>query len=38
MPVSQILFTFGLVVDVCERQIYFDQFLAVFLHGVNSHG
>ena len=25
-------------VDIVERQIHFDEFFAVFGHGVNSHG
>ena len=36
MSVSQILFTLGFSADVCEWQIYFDQFFAVFWHGVEG--
>ena len=34
MSLSDMFFACGMCVDVCERQIYFDEFLAVFRHGV----
>ena len=38
MSVPDGFLAFGFSVDIVERQIYFDEFFAVFRHGVNSHG
>ena len=39
MSMSDGFLAFGFSVDVCEWQTHFDEFLAVFQHGVvNLHG